>query len=87
MHYYVYILYSKTLDKFYIGYKGDSLDERLRKHNSQHKGFTGELGDWIICHIETFELKTEAIRREKQIKNWNSRKLIEKLIADSVHPD
>ena len=87
MHYSVYILYSKTLDKFYFGYTGDSLDERLRKHNSQHKGFTGGLGDWIICYAETFESKTEAIKRERQIKNWKSRKLIEKLIAVSEHPD
>lgn len=87
MHYSVSILYSKTLDKFYIGYTGDSLDERLRKHNSQHKGFTCGLADWILCYTETFELKTEAIKRERKIKNWKSRKLIEKLIADSVHPD
>ena len=87
MHYYVYILYSKNLDKFYVGFTGDSLDERLRKHNSQHKGFTGGLGDWIICYTETFELKSDANKRERQIKNWKSRKLIEKLIADSEHPD
>ena len=83
----VYILYSSTLDKYYVGYTGDSLEERLRKHNTQHKGFTGGLGDWIIRHIETFELKTDATRRERQIKNWKSRRLIEKLIADSEHPD
>ena len=87
MQFSVYILYSKTLDKFYVGYTGDDLEERLRKHNSQHKGFTGGLGDWTICYSEPFELKTNAIKREKQIKNWKSRKLIEKLIADSVHPD
>jgi putative endonuclease len=83
----VYILYSSTLDKYYVGYTGDSLEERLRKHNTQHKGFTGGLGDWIIRYTETFELKTDATLRERQIKNWKSRRLIEKLIADSEHPD
>ena len=87
MLYSVYILYSKTLDKYYVGYTGDILQERLRKHNSQHKGFTGGFGDWIIRYTESFELKTDAIKRERQIKNWKSRKLIEKLITDSVHPD
>ena len=87
MHYFVYILYSKTLDKYYVGYTGDNLVERIRKHNTQHKGFTGGFGDWTISYTESFVVKTDAIKRERQIKNWKSRKRIEKLIADSVHPD
>ena len=31
-----------------FGYSGDELQERIRKHNSNHKGFTGGTGDWII---------------------------------------
>ena len=87
MHYFVYILYSKTLDKYYVGYTGDNLVERLRKHNTQHKGFTGGFGDWTISYTESLVVKTDAIKRERQIKNWKSRKRIEKLIADSAHPD
>ncbi|MDX1270388.1 GIY-YIG nuclease family protein [Bizionia paragorgiae] len=32
--YLTYILYSDTLDRYYIGYTGDLLIERLRKHNT-----------------------------------------------------
>ncbi|HNQ67231.1 MAG TPA: GIY-YIG nuclease family protein [Bacteroidales bacterium] len=42
----VYILYSKKLDRYYIGYTGDFLEERLRRHNCEHKGFTGSANDW-----------------------------------------
>ena len=41
----VYILYSETKNKYYVGYTRDSITERIRKHNSNHKGFTGETGD------------------------------------------
>ncbi|MEO5642000.1 MAG: GIY-YIG nuclease family protein [Bacteroidia bacterium] len=85
----IYILFSKKLNKYYVGYTSDDLEERLRKHNSNHSGFTGGFGDWEIKHFESFETKEEALIREKQIKGWKSRKLIEKLIKkyDSEHPD
>ena len=81
-----YILYSPILDKYYIGHTGDNLEERLRRHNTDHKGFTGGIGDWKVVYIEWFHTKVDAYRREREVKNWKSRRLIEKLI-DSEHPD
>ena len=81
MPYITYILYSQKLHKYYIGSTGDDLNERLRKHNSHHKGFTGGKGDWKIVYQEAFNIKTEALKREQQIKNWKSRKRIEQLIG------
>ena len=78
--FHVYILFSITRDKYYIGFSGDDLAERIRKHNSNHKGFTGGIGDWKLKHSEIFLLKQDAMQREKQIKSWKSRKMIEKLI-------
>jgi len=83
----VYILFSAARNRYYIGYTGDVMQERLRKHNSDHKGFTGGTGDWEIKHTELFATKEEAMVREKQIKSWKSRHMIEKLIAGSGHPD
>jgi len=84
--FYVYILYSSSRDSYYIGYTGDDLQERLRKHNSNHKGFTGTATDWLIVYYERFQEKSAAILREKEIKAKKSRKYIEKLIAGSEHP-
>jgi putative endonuclease len=77
----VYILYSSVRDRYYVGHTGDDLLERLRKHNSNHKGFSGGVGDWIIVYTETYLTKTAAYQREREIKAWKSRKKIELLIS------
>ena len=92
MKYLVYILFSTRRNKYYIGYTGDDVQERLRKHNSNHKGFTGGVGDWKIIHTEKYDSEAQARNRESQIKKWKSKIMIEKLIkehssAASGHPD
>jgi putative endonuclease len=81
-----YILFSQKRNRYYIGHTGEDLHERLRKHNSNHKGFTGGDGNWEIVYSESFDTKEEAYERERQVKGWKSRILIEKLIG-SEHPD
>ena len=83
MIYYMYILYSELLDTYYVGSTGDLLNERIRKHNSNHKGFTGKTNDWILVYKETFIDKSVAIKRERQIKAWKSRKRIQLLISST----
>ena len=56
------------------------MQERLKKHLSNHKGYTSKTKDWIVVYTEIFETKTEALNRESQIKNWKSKVMIEKLI-------
>jgi hypothetical protein len=51
------------------------------KYLSNHKGFTGKVNDWVIVYQELFNTKAEANKREREIKNWKSRKIIEKLIG------
>ncbi|MBL7103596.1 MAG: GIY-YIG nuclease family protein [Bacteroidales bacterium] len=87
MVYYFYILYSKSLDKFYNGHTND-LAGRLRRHNSDHKGYTGKSDDWKIVYTEKYISKSEAYARERQVKKWKNRKRIMRLIAKgSEHPD
>jgi putative endonuclease len=86
MHFKLDIIYSSDKDWYYIGHTGEELTERLRKHNSDHKGFTGHIGDWVIVYSEDYNSKSDAYRRELEVKNWKNRKRIEKLIG-SEHPD
>jgi putative endonuclease len=79
--YHVYILFSPTRNRFYIGSTGDDLKERIRRHNSNHKGFTGSTPDWVLKYSESFPDKSAPLKREREIKSWKSRKMIEKLIA------
>ena len=81
MDFHLYILYSASRDQYYIGHTGDSLEERLRKHNSNHKGFTGNVNDWKIVYTEVYSSKEEAYKREREIKSWKSKTRIQKLIG------
>ncbi len=76
-----HILYSTMLDKYYIGHTSYDLPESLRRHNSNHKGFTGGKADWIIVYTEPYKSKVDAYAKERQIKKWKSRKMIKKLIG------
>jgi putative endonuclease len=81
MNFYTYLLFSVSRNVYYVGYTGDDLSERIRKHNTNDNGFTGKCTDWQLVYKEAYTLKIEAMKREKQIKNWKSRKLIEQLIG------
>ena len=49
-------------------------------------GLRVKLAGWEIVYKEIYDSKKEAFRREREVKKWKSRKLVEKLIA-SEHPD
>nr|WP_309759194.1 GIY-YIG nuclease family protein [Flavobacterium sp.] len=50
--FYVYILFSKSRDMYYIGSTSMVVEERLRRHLSDHKGFTARAKDWEGCRFE-----------------------------------
>ena len=79
MPYTVYILHSLAKDKFYIGYTAN-LTEWITCNNQKSKGFTGSTNDWSLVYHEEFNSQSEAIQREKQIKNWKSKIKIQELI-------
>ena len=81
-----YILFSTKAGKFYIGHTTEPIEVRVRKHNSDHKGFTGKFNDWKVVYQETFSSKQLAYAREREAKAWKSKSRIEKLIADKEHP-
>ena len=80
MGYFAYILYSPALDRYYIG-STEEVTVRLKEHIWKHRGFTARAKDWQLKYSEPFASRTEALKRERQIKKWKSRTMIEKLIA------
>ncbi len=85
--YAVYILYSSKLDKYYIGSSADVFG-RLRRHNSNSKGFTSTGRPWILVYTEVHANKHDAESREMQLKKWKNRTRIIALIRKgSEHPD
>jgi putative endonuclease len=67
--YTTYIINSENIDKFYVGSSSDALKERLRRHNSNHSGFTGKVNDWVVIFSTIFSSVYEARALEKKIKN------------------
>ena len=67
------------MDRYYIGHTCEDVHERLRKHLSNHSGFTAKAKDWKIVFMEQFSNKSDAYNREMEIKSWKSKKRIVKL--------
>ncbi len=82
----VYILYSETADRYYIGHTQD-LTKRIGSHNSQDNIngiYTRKNGPWKLVYSESdFTVRADAMKREKQIKAWKSRKKIVELITSA----
>ncbi len=74
MMFWVYILYSKSSDKYYIGQTSD-LVQRLEMHNNHlfEGAFTSLAKDWEIFLQIPCESRNEAICIEKHIKSMKKR--------------
>jgi putative endonuclease len=76
----VYILYSKSLDRYYTGHTAN-IKDRLLRHNNGRSKATKTGVPWIIVYTEMFNTKSGAYKRELDIKSKKSRAYIETLIA------
>ena len=80
MEYFTYILYSEKCDKYYVG-QTMNLVRRIDEHNIGKGGaFSSSCLPWKLVYQEFFSSRSDAIRREKEIKNKKSRVYIENLI-------
>ncbi len=80
MAYHVYILYSQSLDQYYVGHSAD-MEDRIYRHKNSGSKSTKKAADWEVKYTEAFESRSEAMQRELEIKNKKSRKYIEWLIC------
>ena len=81
MHY-TYILFSSSINKYYIGYTVN-LELRLERHNSGWGKFSSKGIPWELVYYEKFLTKSDAMKREYEIKSMKSRKYIENLIVNA----
>ena len=79
MRHWVYIIYSDSRDRYYIGSSADPKG-RLERHNSANRGYTASGQPWRIVYTEEHMNKTFALRRERQLKSWKNRGRLEALI-------
>ncbi|HXP50498.1 MAG TPA: GIY-YIG nuclease family protein [Bacteroidia bacterium] len=79
MFFYLYILYSQSIDKYYVG-QTENVEKRLSEHIIRKN-----LGasDWQLKYKEQFPSRSEAVKRESEIKRKKSRRYIEELLKGS----
>jgi putative endonuclease len=78
--FYVYLLYSSTFNKTYVGFTSD-LESRLMAHNHvKNKGWTKRYQPWEVIYTEKFETKQAAMLREKELKTSKGRDFIAQLL-------
>lgn len=82
MSFFVYILYSPSLDKYYVG-SCENMDIRLQQHNAGYNKSTKPGKPWQLKFTQTFDTRAAALQQEMAIKKKKSRKYIVWLI-DSV---
>ncbi len=76
---YLYILQSKRDNSYYVGISND-LEKRFNQHEKGRVKYTKSRLPVYLVYKECFCNKSLAMKREKQIKGWKSRDLIDKLI-------
>jgi len=71
--YFIYILYSKNFDRYYVGLSTD-VKQRLISHNAAKVKSTKTFVPWELVHIEEFDTRVEARIREKYLKSAAGRR-------------
>jgi putative endonuclease len=64
--------------RFYIGHTNNPV-KRIGSHNRTDNisgKFTRKNGPWILVWFEEYPDRSSAMRREREIKNWKSARLI-----------
>ncbi len=76
----VYILYSSSLDKYYVG-SCLNTSKRIEQHltNNFPSSFTGQAKDWMIYYSIENLAYSQARKIEKHIKRMKSKKYIQDL--------
>ena len=82
MPYFLYILQSETTNRYYVGQTVD-VAARVAYHNANYSVSLKNRGPWTLVHTEQYASRSEAVRREHQIKSWKDRRMIAKLLSAS----
>ena len=80
--FYMYIIYSVSLDQFYIG-QTQNLEDRLFRHNNSGSKSTKKAKDGVLKYTESFLTRLVAVQRETQKKKMKSRSYIDALVSSA----
>ena len=85
--YYIYIIYSLSADRYYIGHSYDP-NRRLEEHNTKpFNTYTSKHRPWIMkAAFPVSEDRGQTIKTERYLKKLKSRKIIEQIIEFHLDP-
>ena len=69
--YYIYILTNLSNTVFYVGVTNNLVRRTYQHKNKFADGFTKKYNTCKLVYFEIYNDINEAIRREKQLKNWH----------------
>ena len=78
--YNVYILYSPSLSRYYVGYT-NNISRRMSEHNRKKGKYTDAGIPWELVYTETFKTRNDAKERETYIKSRKSKEYIRNLVS------
>jgi len=81
--FYVYVLKNAKNRDLYIGYTED-LKNRLKLHNSGKVKSTKSCIPWELVYYEAYAVKSDATKREKELKLHAAKELLLKRIKESL---
>jgi putative endonuclease len=87
--FYIYILYSESSDRYYIGLTTD-VNRRLEEHNHPpiNKKYTAKHLPWELkLFFECSESRGDGLIIERFIKNQKSKIFLARLIAEKNNPE
>ncbi len=86
-NYWVYILTNKPKGVLYTGVSG-GIDDRMERYTKGEGGkFASKYKLKLLVYFEEFQFIEDAIKREKQIKNWRRQWKINLIEKDNPNWD
>ncbi len=76
MDYVVYILFGKSLQKYYVG-QTSNLENRIYYHNTGKADFTSKGIPWSLVHSFPCSSRSEAIKLETSIKKRGAKRYLQ----------
>ncbi len=77
--YTVYILQSIKNNIYYIGHT-NNINDRIKRHNSGSVKYTKKYIPWKLIYTEEYTTKSEAFKREMEIKKYKGGIKFKKLL-------
>jgi putative endonuclease len=84
MPYSVYVLQNST-GQLYVGSTGE-IERRLQEHQRGLARWTASRGPWQLVHREEFSTRSEAMKRERQLKAGQGRQWLRSTLNGRASP-